>query len=146
MERKLKIELVPDSCWCSNLRSILSKKQWDFIKKDAKQRANGKCSICGKPSTSLDAHEDWEYNEETNTQILKDVKAICKDCHSVIHIGFTSLKGNLERAEKHYQKVNGCTYAEFIKDLGDANIDHQRRNKVNEWKLDLSWLERFIND
>lgn len=146
MERKLKIELVPDSCWCSNLRTILSKKQWDFIKKDAKERANGKCSICGKPSTSLDAHEDWEYNEETNKQILKDVKAICKDCHSVIHIGFTSLKGNLERAEKHYQKVNGCTYAEFIKDLGDANIDHQRRNKFNEWKLDLSWLERFIND
>ena len=27
---KLKIELIPDGCWGSNLRAILSKKQWDF--------------------------------------------------------------------------------------------------------------------
>ena len=48
MDFKLNFELVPDSCWYSNLRTILSKAQWDFIKADAKNRAQGKCMICGK--------------------------------------------------------------------------------------------------
>ena len=37
-------------------------------------------------------------------------------------------------------KVNGCTYAEYRKALGEANADHARRNKVPEWKLDISVL------
>ena len=47
-EYKLNFELVPDGCWYSNLRSILSKRQWDFLKSEAKERAGGKCMICGK--------------------------------------------------------------------------------------------------
>ena len=34
--RKLNIELVPDGCWYSNLRSALPPKLWEIIKKDAK--------------------------------------------------------------------------------------------------------------
>ena len=146
MAKKLNFELVPDSCWYSNLRTILSKKQWDFIRKDAKERSNGVCAICGRKVARLEAHEQWEYDEKNQTQILKDVICVCKDCHSVIHIGRTQLLGNIERAEKHYQKVNNCSYAEYIKDLGKANQDHQRRNKISEWKLDLRWLSRFITD
>ena len=49
--RKLNFELVPDGCWYSNLRTILSKKQWDFLKAYAKEQSGGKCAICGKPAT-----------------------------------------------------------------------------------------------
>ena len=102
MAYKLQIELVPDGCWGYNLRSILSKRQWDFLKSDAKLRAEGKCVICGKESKVLDAHERWEYDEENGIAKLKDIIAVCKDCHSVIHINFTSIKGDIEKAEKHY--------------------------------------------
>lgn len=141
---RLDFELVPDSCWYSNLRSILSAKQWDFLKKDAKVRAGGKCMICGRQTSRLEAHEKWEYDEKNRTQKLVDILSVCHDCHSVIHIGRTQLMGDIQRAEQHYIKVNNCTYAEFIKNLGKANEKHQRLNKVSEWKLDVTWLERFI--
>ena len=143
---KLEFEMVPDSCWYSNLRSILSKKQWDCIKADAKRRANGKCMICGKKTDRLEAHERWSYNEKTQTQKLEDIVAVCSDCHSVIHIGRTQLKGNEERAEEHYMKVNNCSYAEYRKNLGKANELHRRLNLVPEWKLDLTYLKRYIDE
>lgn len=146
MAYKLGFELVPDGCWYSNLRSILSKAQWDYIKQDAKARAGGKCAICGKKTDKLEAHERWCYDEDNRVQKLEDVVAVCKDCHSVIHIGRTQLKGDIERAEEHFMKVNGCTYAEYRKALGQANEEHKRRNLVSEWGLDLSFLRRYVSD
>lgn len=146
MKEILKFELVPDGCWYSNLRSILSKEQWDFLKTDAKSRAGGKCMICGKKTERLDAHERWSYDTVTRIQKLEDVVAVCKDCHSVIHIGFTQLKGDAERAEKHYMKVNNATYSEYRAALGKANELHRKLNEIPEWKLDLTWLKRFIDE
>ena len=38
----------------------------------------------------------------------------------------------------------------FIKnwfaDMGKANERHKILNRVSEWKLDLTWLKRFINE
>lgn len=143
---KLNFELVPDSCWYSNLRSILSSSDWNKIKRDAKMRSGGVCAICGVKTDKLDAHEVWSYDIEKGIQKLEDVISVCKDCHSVIHIGYTQLKGNVERAENHYMKVNGCTYAEFKSQLNKANLLHKERNKVGEWKLDLTWLKRFLDN
>ena len=143
MQLKLAFELVPDGCWYSNLRSILPKSEWDKIKKDAKTRSNGQCSICGKKTDKLDAHEVWSYDIEKGIQKLENVIAVCKDCHSVIHIGYTQLKGNVQHAEEHFMRVNNCTYAEYRQQLNKANILHKERNKVSEWKLDATWLERF---
>ncbi len=140
---KLNFELVPDSCWYSNLRSILSPAQWDIIRKDAYARAGGMCMICGAPAKRLEAHERWRYDEQTKTQILDDVVAVCRSCHEVIHIGRTQLMGRGKEAEQHFMEVNGCSYAEFIAALGEANEAHRRRNKVGEWKLDLSYLKKF---
>ncbi len=146
MEYKLGFELVPDGCWYSNLRSILSKKQWDFLKSYAKEKSNGKCAICGKKSVTLHAHERWSYDEENAVQKLEDVIAVCPDCHSVIHIGRTQLKGDEEKAERHFMKVNDCSYADYRKALGVANEIHQRRNKISEWKLDLTFLKKIIEE
>ena len=146
MKRKLNFEFIPDGTWQYNLRSILSKKQWDYIRKEAKDRFNNCCAICGKANCRLEAHEQWDYDLENGIQILKDVISVCHDCHSVIHYGRTSLMGDVERSEAHYMKVNNCSYAQLRQDLGKANIEHQKRNQVSEWKLDLSWLKRFIND
>lgn len=146
MERKLKIELIPDGCWGYNLRDILSARQWDYIRKDAKKRAGDKCSVCGKKCAALQAHERWDYDEKNGVLILSDVVALCPDCHSAVHMERTRLKGDIVKAEEHYMKVNGCSYAEYRKDLGEANALQARRNKVPEWKIDLSWLKRFIDE
>ncbi len=143
---KLNFELVPDGCWGFNLRSILTKKQWDFLRMEAKERAEGKCAICGRKTNRLEAHERWSYNAEKGVQKLEDIIAVCKDCHSVMHIGRTQLKGDEERAEKHFMKVNGCNYAEYRKALGKANEEHKRLNLVSAWTLDLSYFKQFVND
>ena len=56
------------------------------------------------------------------------------------------MRGGEEKAEKHFMIVNDCTYADYRKALGEANIIHQRRNKISEWKLDLTWLKKFIEE
>ncbi|MCQ2399752.1 MAG: HNH endonuclease, partial [Clostridia bacterium] len=96
--RKLNFELVPDSCWYSNLRSLLSKKEWDAVRHDAYDRADGKCMICGRKVKRLEAHERWSYDEENAIQKLEDVVAVCSMCHGAIGIGSSQLirKGEAE--------------------------------------------------
>ncbi len=140
--RKLQIELVPDGCWYYNLRTALPRKVWDMIRFDAKKRSGERCSICGRKATRLEAHEQWSYDEKKGVQKLEDVIAVCHDCHSAIHMERTSLLGDIERAENHYIRVNGCTYAEMKKDRSEANETHKRRSRI-EWVTDTSWLKRF---
>ncbi len=140
---KLNFELVPDSCWYSNLRSQLPKEVWDRIRKKAYARAGGKCMLCGAPTARLEAHEQWEYDDAGGVQKLVNVIAVCRACHEVIHIGRTQLMGREREACEHYIKVNGCTYAEYRKALGQANEEHRVRSR-REWKLDVSELPKFL--
>ncbi len=143
MNLKLNFELVPDSCWYSNLRSELPKEAWDIIRKKAYARAGGKCMICGAPATHLEAHEQWEYDDDKGVQKLKSVVAICRPCHEVIHIGRTQLMGREREAVAHFMKVNDCSYADYIKALGEANAKHRERSR-REWQLDVSSLPKFM--
>ena len=140
---KLNFELVPDSCWYSNLRSELPKEAWDIIRKKAYARAGGKCMICGAPTTRLEAHEQWEYDDINGVQRLKNVVAVCRACHEVIHIGRTQLMGREREAIAHFMKVNGATYAEYRAALGKANEVHRERSR-REWKLDVTALPEFM--
>ena len=140
---KLCFELVPDSCWYSNLRSILPQEQWDAVRKKAYARAGGRCMICGAPAARLEAHERWEYDDERGVQKLADVVAVCRPCHEVIHIGRTQLMGREREASEHFMKVNGCTYAEYRKALGEANEKHRERSR-REWRLDIGKLKEFL--
>ena len=145
MGKRLRFELVPDGCWYVNLRSHLSKSDWERIKRYAKRKADGRCMICGKITNQLDAHEQWSYDEKRGIQRLEDIIAVCKDCHSVIHIGRTQLYGDIERAENHYMKVNGVSYSEFRRDLGEANEKHKRLNKVSKWVTDVSLAQKILD-
>lgn len=144
MQYKLNFEMVPDSCWYSNLRSILTPAQWDVVRKEAYARAGGKCMICDAPTFRLEAHEKWSYDEKAQIQKLENVVAVCKSCHEVIHIGRTTLTGREREASEHFMKVNGCSYSEYRKALGEATEEHRRHNLIPEWKLDLTYLKKFI--
>ena len=143
---KLNFEIVPTGAWNNNMRTVLSKKAWDYIRKDAYARANGKCSICGRQVKRLEAHERWSYNKLAAIQKLEDVIAVCHACHSVIHIGRTQLLGFEDDAIKHFRKVNGCDYQGYIKALSNATAKSVELSTVGEWSLDLTWLSRFIEE
>lgn len=137
---KLNFEMVPEECWYKNLRSFLKPADWDIIRRDAYRRAGGKCMICGRPARRLEAHEKWEYDEERHLQKLVDVLALCHDCHSVVHISRTYLVGDGERAMRHFMKVNGCTQSDFHLALKEANEEYLRRNKIEDWTTDISFI------
>lgn len=143
MQMKLNFELVPESCWCSNLRSQLPQGAWDTVRRRAYARAGGKCMICGAPTSRLEAHEQWTYDDDTHIQSLKNIVAVCRSCHEVIHIGRTQLVGREEQAIAHFIKVNNCTYADYRKALGEANAVHRERSR-HEWQLDISKLSDFL--
>ena len=143
MQMKLNFELVPESCWCSNLRSQLPQGAWDIVRKRAYARAGGKCMICGAPTSRLEAHEQWAYDDDTHIQSLNNIVAVCRSCHEVIHIGRTQLVGREEQAIAHFIKVNNCTYADYRKALGEANAVHRERSR-HEWQLDISKLSDFL--
>lgn len=145
LDYKLKFEIVPDGCWYSNLRACLPKKDWDYVRKDAYKRADGKCMICKRTVARLEAHERWSYDEKKGIQKLEDVIAVCHACHSVIHIGRTQLLGDEDKAIEHFKRVNKCSYADYIRELGKANEEHRRRNLVPEWSTDMRKLEEILN-
>jgi len=138
---KLNFELVPTGTWYKNLRSILSQEEWDIVRKDAYNRANGKCMICEKNASILDAHETWRYDEDTHIQKLVDVRAVCQDCHRTIHIGLAAINGHLEEAFKNYCEVNNCSDTVFRKNYNVAFAEWDIRSKIKDWELDISWLK-----
>jgi hypothetical protein len=52
--------------------------------------------------------------------------------------------GREREASEHFMKVNGVTYSEYRKALGEANEAHRRRNQVPEWKLDITNLKNYL--
>ncbi|MBQ8323053.1 MAG: HNH endonuclease [Clostridia bacterium] len=140
-EYKLKFELVPDGCWYTNLRSALPPAVWDKVRRDAYARASGKCTVCGRKTARLEAHERWSYDEKNAVQKLETVIALCKNCHEVTHISRTQLVGRGGEAMEWFMKVNACTQMDFHEALGAANEEHKRRNKIDNWTTDISWLK-----
>ena len=138
---QLNFEMVPEECWYSNLRSVLNPADWDKVRKDAYARAGGKCCVCGRKNTRLEAHERWSYDEKKALQKLEDVVALCHACHEVVHISRTQLMGRGMEAMEHFQKVNGCSQMEFHAALQAANEEYLRRNRVEGWVTDITWLK-----
>lgn len=138
--RKIEFEMIPEEMWYCNLRHVLTKKQWDKVRMDAYGRFDNKCSVCGRKSKRLEAHEYWEYDMENAVQKLTDVVALCPTCHKTIHIGFAGILGLIDKCFANYCKINKCTMEECKLDyLYTFEIWHER-NKIN-WVLDLKWLE-----
>ena len=65
-EIKLTIELVPKTCWFSNVRDHVSVAQWDTIRKQVYVKANYFCQICGSRGTKwpVECHEVWDYDDK----------------------------------------------------------------------------------
>ena len=141
---RLTIELVPSSSWNHNLRYVVRKEIWDRIRKECYGKANYKCEICDGVGEShpVEAHEEWEYNDETHIQKLVRIIALCPDCHKVKHIGLAGLNDGYDEAVKHFMKVNELSKAKAVKCVNEAFRVFDERSRY-EWELDLSYLDRY---
>ena len=143
----LTFELVPRTSWCDNVRSQVSSKVWDKLRAEVYANYDGKCGVCGKVPKKLEAHEIWEYNDETGLQKLVGMIALCSMCHRCKHIGLTELlasqgKIKIVAVMAHYCRVNKCDNAQFMRDR-NAAFELWAQRSQRSWTVDISWLENY---
>ena len=139
---KLTIELVPRTAWYKNLRSELSKSEWDKLRKITYKKANNVCEICGGvgPKWPVECHEVWNYDEENNTQTLTGLQAICPNCHQCKHIGLAQVQGHYDTAKAHLAEVNEITLEE-AEEYINACFDIWEERSLKKWTLNTEWLQ-----
>lgn len=144
----LTIELVPSTSWGDNLRSRLTKAQWDKLRRKCYQMAGYRCEICGDVGLNqgvnwpVECHEVWHYDDEKHVQKLVRLISLCPNCHLSKHIGFAQLKGKEDAAYFHMQKVNGWTKAQVLAHIRESFNVWQKRSE-HPWDLDLSVLADY---
>lgn len=139
----LEIELVPEKCFFSNIRSVLSKSQWTILSRQIRSTAYDICQICGASEKQpLHAHEIWSYNDLEKIQKLEGMIALCVDCHSVKHMGFANLQGKGDIAFKHFMIINELSFQQAQKYIEEAFTTWNIRSQYS-WKCDISYLKTY---
>lgn len=144
---KLSIELVPETCWYSNVRSSVTKKQWDHIRKQVSTAAYDTCEICGGIGDEwpVECHEVWNYDDVNHVQRLERMIALCPDCHAVKHAGRSLMVDDaIDSVSKHFNKINKSKnkWKTFNSHLIDCMKIWLERSQ-HEWALDISILSEY---
>ena len=99
------VDLIPNSCWFTNVRYCVKQSDWNKIRKIVYSRVKYICECCNinciENKILIEAHERWSYNYETLTQKLERFVGLCKKCHLVTHLGYARIKGKELEALEH---------------------------------------------
>lgn len=138
------VDLVPASCWFTNVRSCVTPRDWERLRRMITQRAGMRCEACGAGENRdvrrwLEAHERWVYDDAARTQYLKRLICLCTDCHTVTHYGYAQVRGLESKAFAHLVKVTTMDGVAARRHIDAAFALWHRRSQVT-WKLDLSIL------
>lgn len=141
---KLTIELVPKTAWYSNVRSNVSKTDWDIIRNKCYKNADYKCEVCGGIGDKhpVECHEIWEYNDETKTQTLIGLIALCPKCHKVKHTGLAYKNNQQDIVIKQLMKVNNMTKDKAL-DYIEESFAIWNKRSMYQWNLDISYLDIY---
>ncbi|MQY20202.1 UvrD-helicase domain-containing protein [Nocardia macrotermitis] len=138
------VDLVPSSCWFTNVRYCVDKQDWERLRRMVISRAGRRCEVCGAtkdPATRrwLEAHERWDYDNARAIQRLRRIILLCTDCHQTTHFGYAQITGNESHAFNHLMRVTGLSATEAQRHIADAFRLWERRS-ARDWTLDLSIL------
>lgn len=146
---RLKIELIPKTCFYSNVRTLLPKKYWDLLRRASYAKAEYKCEICGESGKDqgynheVECHEIWDYDDTLKVQILTGLIALCPKCHQVKHFGRTSAIGLQAEAFKRMERVNNWTHKECVTHLAESMVEWGERS-LYKWRLDIGILKELV--
>lgn len=131
------VDMIPSSCWFTNVRSCVEPSDWDRLRKFVYQRAEYRCECCSKSNCTLEAHERWHFNDATKVQKLMRIIALCTDCHLATHIGHTTITNRGNEAFDHLMKVTGMSLEQAEDHIDEAYELCAARDEYI-WELDLS--------
>lgn len=138
------VDLVPSSCWFTNVRSCVSQQDWERLRRPVLRRAGHRCEICGAPEDRarqqwLDVHERWHYEDRSGVQTLRRLLTVCKPCHLATHFGFAQVKGREDEARAQLAAVTRQSRAQIADHVEHAFAVWDRRSR-RVWELDLRIL------
>jgi len=140
---EITIDMIPRGSFYNNLRSHLSKNDWDIIRRACYQKAGYACEVCGGKGDKwpVECHEIWSFDDEKQVQKLEGTIALCPACHQVKHFGLATVHHREGEAKAHMMKVNGWTDDIAEKHIKAAWALWKHRSNMS-WEFDLSWLEK----
>ncbi|MHA6798657.1 exonuclease domain-containing protein [Bounagaea algeriensis] len=138
------VDLVPSTCWFTNVRSCVSGKDWERLRRMITRRAEHRCEVCGRGQDRdsgrwLEAHERWSYDDAARTQTLRRLICLCTDCHAATHFGYAQVRGRDEEALRHLCSVTGLSEQDANEHVQAAFELWSKRSAIT-WELDLSIL------
>ena len=140
----LYVDLVPHSCWFTNARSCIDRRDWQRVRELVLGRADHRCEVCGRgpdrlAGRRLEVHERWAYDELRGIQSLRRLICLCSDCHLATHYGYARVSGREEQAFTHLAWVRREAGEEIARHVEKAMRLGLIRSQ-RDWKLDLSIL------
>lgn len=142
---RLTVELVPRTCWYSNVRTNVKASEWNKCKAFVRERSGDRCEVCGGRGQRwpVECHEVWDYDDEKGIQRLEGLIALCPRCHEVKHIGRAEAIGRLAPAKEHLAKVNKWKPSEVTDYLLSCFALWDVRSG-RAWELDISYLTEVL--
>ena len=138
------VDLIPASCWFTNVRSCVSARDWDRLRTLVYGRVGNRCEACGagvhrEHQVWLEAHERWDYHHTSRTQRLRRLVCLCTRCHQATHFGYAEITGRAAQALAQLCAVNHWTRADAEAHIAAAASLWRFRSET-DWSLDLSIL------
>lgn len=138
------VDMIPSSCWFTNVRSCVTQQDWERLSRMITRRAGQECEACGRGEDRalqrrLEAHERWAYDDRTGVQALRRLICLCSDCHLSTHLGRANITGRADQALAHLRAVTGMTDDEVSRHVQQAGEQWTRRS-ARVWTLDLTML------
>jgi Domain of unknown function (DUF5710) len=135
------VDLVPASCWFTNVRSCIGERDWERVRRMVIERAEHRCEVCGRIDHGLHVHERWSYDDERQVQSLRRLISLCPGCHETTHMGLANVRGRAAQARAHLLAVAGMSEAEADEHIEAAFALWDRRS-ASEWTLEIGMLEQ----
>lgn len=138
------VDMIPRSCWFTNIRTCVTPQDWERLARMIYRRAGHRCEACNAPpdrggGRRLEAHERWAFDDATRVQVLRRLICLCNDCHLSTHLGFANVTGRAGQALAHLGAVTGMTPAEISRHVQAAGDLWTERSR-HLWTLDLTIL------
>jgi Domain of unknown function (DUF5710) len=138
------VDLVPQSCWFTNVRSGVAPADWDRVRRMVYRRAGDRCEACGRArdqaaGVRMEAHERWYFDDARGVQVLRRLICLCGSCHGTTHFGLANVQGRAAEALGHLIAVTG-TSRELAEARVDEAFDVWQHRSARTWDLDLSIL------
>lgn len=138
----LRPQPLPRTTIGMTLKVMIEPTDWEGLKREIMKHAGYRCRVCGGrgANTPVDVDEVWAYDDQTATQRLTTVLALCQSCCDVHR--WNRRQGTAQAAAiAHLAWVNRWSQ-DKAKDEADQAVGLAELRSRTRWSIDCTLTER----